>query len=476
MGLVQSQDSRQGSGARLLWRLEGKQGVGVTPARAPSSLAAPEEKRGRRAVTSSVVGVGQRLLQIASVLFIMPLVLHMLGRDGFGVWSAAVSLSWMAVTVDFGVGQALLTSVARNRARGDLAEIRREIGAAVALACALCAIGVVLALTIIPAVAARETADAYLISALCLAANIPFSLSGNIWTGLQRFNMALIWEAFQTIITVCGLFALTRESADVRWYVAITAGGLLVANACSTVHLFVRHPELLPNWGAGAAACFVRLLRSGAPFFLLGLAAMLSINLDSVITLSALGSDAASRMAVAQRACLTAYGLLWVVTQPLWPAFTDATTRGDHSWVRRHIFTALGIVGLCAISGCAVLVLFGQRLVAIWMNGELEIDRAILLAASAWIIALSMGRVVDVLLNGVGAVWFQARMALALGVVAFALKFALAPVLGVAGIVGATPLAYALIVAPAYVVWLRRWLRQGVSTAAAARDEALDTA
>ncbi len=444
-----------------------------------SSLAAPEEQRGRRAVQSSLIGVGQRLLQIASTLLIMPLVLHDIGREGFGLWSAAASLSWMTVTVDFGVGQALLSSVARNRARGDIEEIRSEIGAAAALATMLSVLGTLLAISIIPAVATPRSEDAYLIAALCLAANIPFSLSGNIWTGLQRLHMALIWEAFQTVISFCGLIALTRYTVDVRWYVGVTAGGLLVANAFSTMNLFLLHPELFPIWSTTLGARIIKLLKSGTPFFFLSVASLLSINLDSVITLSALGADAAARMAVAQRACLTAYGLLWVVTQPLWPAFTDATTRGDIAWVRRQVFIAIGVVALCALSGCAVLIIFGQRFVAIWMNGELQIDMAIFLAASAWIITSSMSRVVDVLLNGVGAVWFQARIAIALGVVAFLLKLAIAPSFGVAGILGATALCYCVIVAPAYLWWLRRWLHNNSRTASGVqspRNEALNVA
>jgi hypothetical protein len=56
------------------------------------------------------------------------MVLHAVGSEGFGVWAAAASFFWMTVVVDFGVGQALLTTVAQNVAWGDIAEIRRQIG------------------------------------------------------------------------------------------------------------------------------------------------------------------------------------------------------------------------------------------------------------------------------------------------------------------------------------------------------------
>ena len=300
-------------------------------------MAVRGERRGRRAAFSSFAGVAQRLLQIAGTLIVMPMVLHAVGSEGFGVWAAAASFFWMTVVVDFGVGQALLTNVAQNVARGDIAEIRRQIGAALLVSLVLGIVGTILAVTIIPRVAPPPVADAYLIAAVLLSINIPLSLTGNVWTGLQRFHMTSAWETFQTIVTVCGLFALTRFSTDTRYYVAVTAGGLLVANVASTINLYSRYPELLPSVRLPSASRCLALMQRAAPFFILSVAATLAINLDSVVALSRLGADAASRMAVAQRACLTALGLMWVVTQPLWPAVTDAATRGDHLWVRRGI-------------------------------------------------------------------------------------------------------------------------------------------
>jgi O-antigen/teichoic acid export membrane protein len=427
--------------------------------RSSGPLAVRGERRGRQAALSSFAGVAQRLLQIGGTLIVMPMVLHAVGSEGFGVWAAAASFFWMTVVVDFGVGQALLTNVAQNVARGDVAEIRRQIGAALLVSLVLAIAGTILAVTIIPRVASPQVADAYLIAAVLLSINIPLSLTANVWTGLQRFHMTSAWDTFQTIVTVGGLFLLTRFSTDTRYYVAVTAGGLLVANVASTINLYSRYPELLPALRLPSASRCLALMQRGAPFFILSVAATLAINLDSVIALSSLGADAASRMAVAQRACLTALGLLWVVTQPLWPAVTDAATRGDHAWVRKGILGGAIVVTLCALSGGAILVLIGEPLLDLWMGGGMRLGQDVLWAMSAWIAMLSLGRIVDVLLNGLGAVWFQARVAIAYSALAFFLKFQLAPHFGVAGILASTAIAYGLTYAPAYIWWLTRWLR-----------------
>ena len=67
----------------------------------------------RQVALSSSVGIVQRLAQFAATLITIPLVLHALGIEGLAIWGAR-SIAWMTATIDFGVGSALLTGVARR--------------------------------------------------------------------------------------------------------------------------------------------------------------------------------------------------------------------------------------------------------------------------------------------------------------------------------------------------------------------------
>ena len=420
-----------------------------------------DRQRTRRADFSSATGALQRLLQAASTLVVMPLVLHALGAEGFGVWAAAASFAWMTTVFDFGVGQALLTRVARAAARGEIAAIRADLGAGLLATGGLALAAALLAIVAIPLVASDATRDAYLIAALCLAANAPCALGAGVWAGLQRVHVVFAWEAFQTIFTMAALFGASLVTQDVRWYVAATAGGLLVSNALCFAHLLLRRPDLAPAASWPDAALCRGLLAEGGPFVALAAAAMLWVNLDTIVALARLGADAAAQMGVAQRACVTIYGLLWAVTQPLWPAVAEAAARGDYPWARRSLARMGGMVLALILAGDAILILFGPKLIDIWMGGALRLPPEVFWAMAAWALALGLGRVVDVALNGLGAVRFQARVMLIFGVTAFAMKLVAAPNAGVAGIIAASALAFLLTAAPAYVIWLSRWSGAG---------------
>jgi O-antigen/teichoic acid export membrane protein len=419
----------------------------------------PADRRARTAVLSSTLGVVQKVVQLTGTLVSMPLVLHALGPEGFGIWGAAASLAWLVSTVDFGLTNVLVTAIAGAVARGDMAEARSHLAAGLVLALALAASLLGAAAAVVPGVFSPAEAPAYLIAVAGLALNIPGSLAAGAWSGLQKTHMVWGCDAAQTVLTVAGLFALSLTTSDVRLFVAATFGGLVVANLASLIGLFLCHPQLRPDGRWPRWEELGRLLRRGLPYFLLGLAQTLTIYVDNVLTLSLLGSEAAGRMAIVQRAGITALGLLWAVTQPLWPAFTDAAVRGDHRWIRIHLVRASLVVTACAVGGSALLIVLGPRLLEVWLHGGLTLSPPVLWAMAAWIGVLAVGRVPDVLLNAVGVVWFQVAVALVFSVLAFSLKFVLAPDLGIAGILVATAVAYGLTHLPAYVWWVRRWLR-----------------
>ena len=67
----------------------------------------------------------------------MPVLLHALGAERFGVWGAAASLAWMVFLTDLGTGSALVTLVARAIALDHLDEARRQIAGALTLGISL---------------------------------------------------------------------------------------------------------------------------------------------------------------------------------------------------------------------------------------------------------------------------------------------------------------------------------------------------
>ena len=146
---------------------------------------------------------------------------------------------------------------------------------------------------------------------------------------LQKGYISGFWELMQTVLTTLGLFCAAALTKDVRVYVAVVYGGLVLANLGSLIHLFWLHPELRPRGLPESLASIREVAGSGILFFILSITGGLAFMLDNVLALQLLGPEASARMTIAMRICMTAVGMLTVLSQPLWPAFTDAAHNAD---------------------------------------------------------------------------------------------------------------------------------------------------
>ena len=221
-------------------------------------------ERERRVVVAAAAGIGVRLVQAVGSFLTVPIVLHALDQAGFGVWGAATSLAWLAAFADFGVGNALITLVARAVARGETEAARQDLAAALSFACLLAlllgAIGVGLVLLTAPG----PLAAPYLIAVAGLAVNIPLSIANNLWWGLQRGHLASLWDTVQTLCMIALTYLAAFLHGHVLAFTGLVFGSILLSNGGSLCHVLLTHPELRPACWRHALAGIVRIGRSGS--------------------------------------------------------------------------------------------------------------------------------------------------------------------------------------------------------------------
>lgn len=415
---------------------------------------------GKAATFSALVGIAQRFLQIIVSLLIMPAMIGVLGKASFGVWAAAASLTWIAGTLDLGIGATLVTDFSKAFAEDDRERVRGLLTTALWLGGAIAFCELIAVFFLVPRIAPAGTSGAYLIVAVCMVLNVPFSFATSLWAGLQRLYIAWMWEAIHTLLSglvFCSLVLLTN---DVLFYVAVSAGGVLATSLASFAHFLINYPELRPTAALPTLSDLRQLFVRAFPYLLLGVNAILVSYADNTIALSLLGADGAAVMAISQRVCMTAGGLLFAVTQPLWPSFANAAVRRDILWIERYVWIGNVAIISVALAGSALLIIFGGSVIKIWLGGRLVIGQDILWAMAIWVVIPALGRIPDIVLNALGVVWFQVRVAMIFGPLAFGLKIGLGESWGVAGILAATGIAYGLTHLPAYVWWLRGWMRR----------------
>lgn len=417
------------------------------------------KERNRRAILSAGVGVSQRMVQFIGTLLTMPLVLLTLGQEQFGVWSAATSVAWLSGLADFGISVALIMLVGKAIAHGQIDHARQQIESALKLGTIFAILVFMVASILIVNSLPPAQIEPYLVAVGALTLTVPFGIANSVWMALQKGYISSGWETVQTVIAVGGLvIAVTLPlDSDVLIFVTLFSLSTVAANLGSLIHLFIRYPELRPHrlWSTSLASLLDMAYKS-MPFFLLGVANVMAVFSDNVIALELLGADASAQMAIALRLCITAMGLLAMLSQPLLPAFTDAIARCDTRWVQRTLLLGSLLTVGVAVAGSSVIVLFGEKLLHWWLGTDLAFPPSLYWAMVAWIFAVSVIRVPALLINAAWIIKFQLLLAGIYGIVAFSIKFLLAPLWGVSGILWGTTLTNMLIVFPAYAYLLYR--------------------
>ncbi|MGA9528293.1 MAG: lipopolysaccharide biosynthesis protein [Terriglobales bacterium] len=418
----------------------------------------PVRERNRRVVVSGGVGIFQRLVQVGSTLVVMPLLLRVLGPTRFGIWGATASLAWLSGLVDIGMGTALVTLVARSSAPEHTERARRHIAGALSAGSGVAGLLLLMAFVVLISSGSEGTAlGPYLIAIVGLAINIPLNAGNNVWMALQKGYVSASWELVQTLLTTAGLIAAAQFTTDVRIYVAIVYLGLIVANAGSLAHLFLRHREFRPQGLWASRRAMREVAGQGMLYFAVAVTGGLSFMLDNVLALRLLGPEASARMTIALRICITAVGALVVLSQPLWPAFADAAERADRKWIVGALLRGSAFLSILTVTGAAILLIYGETMLHWWLHTDLGIGQSLLWAIAAWVLAQALFRVPNLLLNGLSILRYQIVIFSIGTSVAFALKFALAPYFGVAGILWGTSATVFLIVIPASIWRIRQW-------------------
>ena len=82
-----------------------------------------EVVRERRAFISAVTATAAKLVNVATLLISIPLVLNYLGPERYGLWLVMSSFIYILSFADLGIGYALIAFVADAYGKGDRNEI-----------------------------------------------------------------------------------------------------------------------------------------------------------------------------------------------------------------------------------------------------------------------------------------------------------------------------------------------------------------
>ena len=415
-----------------------------------------DKARYRLAVFGFLANAIRYTIQFALLLISVSLTLPYLGQERFGIWMTVASLSSVLLIMDAGVGNALISNVARIRARGPISSLQTLISDALILLAIIGAIAAALLATInlvFPFQNILNTssnvarADAILLSWTFIAIfsiSIPLNGVSKILQGLQQSWIAHSVAASAALLSILLVWILASHEAS-PWILLVSTYGVQTAFPLLVLPFFHRNGYLALPRDRGILEFYLRtkgLVRTGGLFFVLQIGGIIGWGIDPLLLSALANPSEVTDFTLANRLFQIVPMLLAMLTTPLWSAYADAYAHGDTEFIRRiFLGSVLGGLVMSSLLALAILVL-APTLLEIWVGSKTTVPYLLLVGTAVWAILQTIGHTYSMFLNGLHIVRTQVVAVTIFCILALPLKLFLIPTQGATGAILATVFSY----------------------------------
>jgi O-antigen/teichoic acid export membrane protein len=363
-------------------------------------------ERYRRAGISASASLIQKALTIVISLVSVPLTVHYLGPERYGVWLTISSLLvWMAMT-DFGLaGNALINVLSEANGNDDRRAAQEYTSSAVwalSAVAALLAIVAIASFRFIPwnsvfQVSNVRPGELTLACALTLALfiiGLPLNVQNSIYCAYQDGFLSNAWGIAMNLATLVALVIVTRFHGGLPQLVLALSGTRTVLALVNVYYMFrKRYRWLLPVPSAVRWHCVHRLFKLGGKYLVNQLGALGIYQSQPMIITQILGPANVMIFVVAQKVITLPMDLVYMVTSPLVPAFGEAKARNDWQWIKGAYEKVTMLSVAAAVPVLVLIAVMAKPLIRVWAGPEAVPHTSLIL----W---LSLYNLLGVLLMG----------------------------------------------------------------------------
>ena len=427
------------------------------------------KERYRRVALTALSSGGAKVISVITMLISVPLTLHYLGSERYGMWMTISSVVLMLGFADLGMGLGLMNSISEAHGKEDRRAAAHYVSSAFFMLTGMAVLilaAFALAYPHIPwarlfnvktPLAALEVGPALAALVACFALNLPLGVVQRVQTGYQEGFVISLWESLGKVLGLIGVLVVIYYQGGLVWLVLAVAGAPLLAALLNSLVLFAyQRPWLVPRWNNATIFGANKIFRIGLLFFLLQLAMTIGVNSDNIILAKMMGPEAVTQYSIPQKLFLIPIVILTFLIGPLWPAYSEAIARREFAWVKitfsRSVVLGLGI----SIPMSLLLVLFGHKIITLWVGGNFQTSFSLLVGLGLWAAIIPLTGSCSMLFNAAGVIKFQLICHLSMGLSNLLLSIALVYWIGIAGVIYGSLISYCVFVLAPSVIYYKR--------------------
>ena len=352
-------------------------------------------------------------------LLLVPLTLHFVSSETYGIWLALSSIvAWFSF-FDIGINNGLKNRLTEALAHQDMVLAKKYVSTTYALMVLIFIPLMIVMLVVAPLLnwysilgLPEGTVDG-LLASVCIiityfCINFILSTVNVVMQADQRPADAAFRIFLQQLLSLVVIYVLTltTEGNLLKLCLALCACPLVVVGIFNITLYSGRYKEIGPSFSGIDFKVAPDLFKLGIQFFIIQIAGIIQFQMTNFLIIHFFGANEVTEYNIAYKYFNVPY-LMWaIVVTPVWAAVTDAIAKNDLAWVRETVKKYMFIL-LLFVAGTLLMLLFSDPLYKLWVGDTVNVPFTISLWVMLLNLSLMYATVFVNVLNGAGILKVQ---------------------------------------------------------------------
>lgn len=431
-------------------------------------------RRYRSILACAVSGIFSKGISLLVSIAIVPLTVRYLGPEGYGLWTTISSALAMFFIFDIGIANSLMNRISEAYAADDRSSAAAAFATALWMVIAISFVLGLIGWSLWPSLPweslfhsrspefARLTSPSVAAAFIVFLFALPAGLSVRVLGGYQEAHAANIFAAIGNLLSLLAVIAVIYMHGTLPLLVAGYAGAVPLAQVISMIWIAGFHKPWLKPWPSRFRRAMMKgIFHTGTQFFLIQIAGLIVFNSDNLVIAHYLSPAQVTPYNVTWRmmSYFTAVQVLFVPA--LWPAYSEAYTKRDYSWIRSAYDRNRWITIAVLAGGSVVLLLAGRHIIAIWAGMDAVPSRLLLRLMCVWMFIFAITVNQSCLMGATSRMGRQPIYGFVAAVVNLGLSIIWVRRWGTVGVISATILSYLMFAVVPQAIQVRRILSEG---------------
>lgn len=381
----------------------------------------------QRTVTVKKNAIASVLLKGVSIivsLLLVPMTLDYLSGELYGIWltlsSMVVWLNFFDIGFTMGLKNKLAEAIANEKWSRGKSLVSTSYVMMLGIFIPLCVIGEI----IIPYIDwcgllnvshqyDKEIIITVQILLVCFCTQMVTNTLTSVLAAFQKVAFSSVFGVIGQVISLIVIFVLTKTTQPslVLLSICLSIIPIAVTGIASLVLFRGELKKVAPSIKDFKKDMINDLFSLGYKFFIIQIQAVILYQTTNVLISNVSGPIEVAAYNIAYKYLGVAIMIFQLLLNPLWPAFTDAFTKKDYSWMTR-IYNKLsrGYVG-CALVILA-MILCAPIVYKIWIGDKIDIPMIMTISIGIYVIVHCWDMLQVMLISGIGTIKLETRVIL----------------------------------------------------------------